>query len=159
METDESDKMFSNLAVMSMIQANMRNDGECPGEWLYCKINEINRYVSGTGFELVPNMLNGLFVKTASYLTLQDMIKELGEDVFKKSVKVMGEKEKISVESGEKDVISVKSLTAEEEKVRKPEVKIKAYIAEHRIEKRSKSGFPEIGLGRKNIKEYFRFII
>ena len=146
LKTDESDEMMSNLAVMSMIQVNMRNAGECPGEWLYCEINEIKNYVSGSGFELVPNMLKGLFVKTASYLTSQDIIKEFGEGVFEKSVEIMSDVEKKSVVGSKEKEISVKSLTPEEEKVRKAEVKIKAYIAEHRIDKRSKSGFPEIGL-------------
>ena len=39
-ESDDGEKMKGNLAIMSLIQGNLRDPKESLGEWLYCKINE-----------------------------------------------------------------------------------------------------------------------
>ena len=77
-ESDDGEKLKGNFAVMSLIQGNSRDPKESPGEWLYCKINEIKKYVSGTDFKLVPHMLKGIFVKSACYFMPQDLKREIG---------------------------------------------------------------------------------
>ena len=81
-ESNDGEKMKGNLAVMSLIQGNLRDLKESPGEWLYCKINEIKKYILGTDFELVPHMLKGIFVKSACYFTPQDWKREIGDEVL-----------------------------------------------------------------------------
>ena len=144
-ESDDGEKMKGNLAIMSLIQGNLRDPKESPGEWLYCKINKIKKYVSGTDFELVPHMLKGIFVKSACYFRPQDLKREIGDEVLSVTVKSYSSVvEGITGDGG--DGRSLKELMPEEAKVRKVEVKVKAYIAEHMVVKQSKSGFPELGL-------------
>ena len=144
-ESNDGEKMKGNLAVMSLIQGNLRDPKESPGEWLHCEINEIKKYVSGTDFKLVPHMLKGIFVKSACYFTPQDLKREIGDEVLSETVKSCSSVvEDITGDGG--DGGSLKELTPEEAKVRKAEVKLKAYIVEHMVVKQSKSGFPRLGL-------------
>ena len=144
-ESDDGEKMKGNLAIMSLIQGNLRDPKESPGEWLYCKINEIEKYVLGTDFKLVPHMLKGIFVKSACYFMPQDLKREIRDEVLSETAKSCSSVvEGITGDGG--DSGSLKELTPEEAKVRKAEVKLKAYIAEHMVVKQSKSGFPELGL-------------
>ena len=110
--------------MMSLIQGNLRDPKESPGEWLYCKISEIKKYVSGTDFELMPHMLKGIFVKSACYFMPQDLKREIGDEVLfltaKSSSSVV---EGITCDGGDRS--SLKELTPEEAKVRKAEVKLK----------------------------------
>ena len=86
-ESNDGEKMKGKLAIMSLIQGNLRDPKEFWGEWLYCKINEIKKYVSGTDFELVPHMLKRIFVKSACYFTLQDLKREIGDEVLSATAK------------------------------------------------------------------------
>ena len=143
-ESDDGEKLKGNLAVMSLIQSNLRDPKESPGEWLYCKINEIKKYVSGTDFELVPHMLKGIFVKSACYFMPQDLKRDIGDEVLFATVKSSSSVEGITDDVG--DSSSLKELMSEEAKVCKVQVKLKVYIVEHMVVKQSKSGFPELGL-------------
>ena len=108
-------------------------------------MNEIKKYVVGTDFEMVPAMINGLFGKTSSYLMPQDLKRELGgegEKIFDATV-VGIEKKTAEKEEDEPDM---HMLTEEEEKVRKAEVKLKAYLIKNTVMKRSSNSFPELGL-------------
>ena len=130
---------------MSLIQGNLRDPKESLGEWLYCKINKIKKYISGTDFELVPHMLKRIFVKSACYFTPQDLKREIGDEILSVTVKSCSSVvEGITGDGGDDN--SLKELMPEEAKVRKAEGKLKAYIAEHMVVKQSKSGFPELGL-------------
>ena len=144
-ESDDGEKLKGNLALMSLIQGNLRDPKESLGEWLYCKINEIKKYVLGTDFELVPHMLKGIFVKSACYFMPQDFKREIGDEVLFVTAKSFSSViEGISGNGG--DGSSLKELMPEEAKVHKVEVKLKAYIVEHMVVKQSKSGFPKLGL-------------
>ena len=138
----EGDKSKKNLAVMFLVQSGMRDSKEVGGEWLYAKINEINSYVSGTDFDVVPTMLKGLFQKCASYWTPQDLSEKLG--TFPTSIELKPAEEKKGEEEEEDEVQIV--LTEEEIQVKKVETKMKAYISKHTVMKKSKNGFPELGL-------------
>ena len=94
---------------------------------------------------MVPAMINGLFGKTASYLTPQDLKRELGGDAEKIfDATVVGIEKK--TEEKEDDQPDMHMLTEEEEKVRKEKVKLKAYLVENTVMKRSSNRFPELGL-------------
>ena len=141
----EKEKLKENISVMFLVQAGMRDKNNCGGEWLYAKVNEIKKYIVRTDFEMVPAMINGLFGKTASYLMPQDLKRELGGDAEKIfDTTVVGIEKK--TEEKEEDQPDTHMLTEEEEKVRKEEVKLKAYLVENTVMKRSSNGFPEIGL-------------
>ena len=68
----EENKEAENLSTMFMVQSVMREKNIAPGEWLFSKIGEIQKYVYGTKYDIVPAMLRGIFSKTACYLTPQD---------------------------------------------------------------------------------------
>ena len=141
----EKEKLKENISVMFLMQVGMRDKNDCGGEWLYAKVNEIKKYIVGTDFKMVPAMINGLFGKTASYLMPQDLKRELGGDAEKIfDTTVVGIEKK--TEEKEEDQPDTHMLTEEEEKVRKEEVKLKAYLVENTVMKRSSNGFPEIGL-------------
>ena len=110
-------------------------------------MNKIKKYVIGNEFEMVPTMLNGLFGKTASYVTPQDLKRELcaGEGevhTLMEEVKRKKKEEKVEEAQEEKQCM----LMEEEEKVRKAEIKLMAYIVKNTLMKMSKNGFPELGL-------------
>ena len=93
----------------------------------------------------MPHMLKGIFVKSACYFTPQDLKREIGDEVLSETEKSCSSVvEGITGYGG--DSGSLKELMPKEAKVRKVEVKLKAYIAEHMVVKQSKSGFPELGL-------------
>ena len=140
----EKEKVKENISVMFLVQAGMRDKNDCGGEWLYAKVNKIKKYVVRTDFKMVPAMMNGLFGKTASYLMPQDLKRELGGDAEKIfDATVVGIEKK--TEEKEEDQPDTHLLTEEEEKVRKEEVKLKAYLVENTVMKRSSNGFPELG--------------
>ena len=144
-ETNDDD-VKKGLGVMFLVQAGLRNVKKDPGEWLYAKINNMKQYLSGTDYDMVPTMLNGIFQKTACYWTPQDLRKELGSQY---SGEEQGECSKeMSVIVGEEKHVEeeAEGLTEEEKKIRKAEMRIKAIAAEKVNMKKSKNGFPELGL-------------
>ena len=84
METNDDD-VKKGLGVMFLIQAGLRNAKEDPGEWLYAKKNNMKQYLSGTDYDMVPTMLNGIFQKTACYWTPQDLRKEWDHNTVMKN--------------------------------------------------------------------------
>ena len=145
METND-DEVKKGLGVMFLVQAGLRNAKEDPGEWLYAKINNMKQYLSGTDYDMVPTKLNGIFQKTASYWTPQDFRKELGSKYSREEQEECSKKMSV-ISKEEKDVEEeVKGLTEEEKKIRKAEMRIKAIAAQKVNMKKSKNGFPELGL-------------
>ena len=90
-------------------------------------------------------MLKGIFVKSACYFMPQDLKREIGDEVLSATAKSSSSVvEGISGDGGDSSYL--KELMPDEAKVRKAEVRLKAYRAEHMVVKQSKSGFPESGL-------------
>ena len=78
----EENKEAENLSTMFNVQSVIREKNIAPGEWLFSKIGEIQKYVNGTKYNIVPAMLRGIFSKTACYLTPQDLAKEMGVEAL-----------------------------------------------------------------------------
>ena len=126
------------MGVMFLVQSAVKEKNLEAGEWLYNKITDIKKYVSGTDYEMVPHMLNGIFHQTAAYYTLQDML-QMFRDI-PANVTVDASLEKESLDKNPTD-----SLIKEEEN------KIKKNINLVNM-KKSKNGFPELGLVIKSVK-------
>ena len=62
------------MGVMFLVQSAVKVKKMAAGEWLYNKIANMKKYISGTDYEMVPHMLNGIFHHTATYYTPQDML-------------------------------------------------------------------------------------
>ena len=62
------------MGVMFLVQSAVKEKNLAAGEWLYNKIANMKKYVSGTDYKMVPHMLNGIFHHTATYYTPQDML-------------------------------------------------------------------------------------
>ena len=67
---------------MFLVQSVIREKNIAPGEWLFNKIGEIQKYVNSTKYDIVPAMLRRIFSKTACYLTPQDLVKEMGVEAL-----------------------------------------------------------------------------
>ena len=78
----EENKEAENLSTMFLVQSVIRENNIAPREWLFNKIGEIQKYVNGTRYDIVPAMLKGIFSKTACYLTPQDLSKEMGVEAL-----------------------------------------------------------------------------
>ena len=87
------------MGVMFLVQSALRETKSAPGEWLYNKIADMKKYLSGTDYEMVPPMLYAIFYKTAAYYTPQDMLQMFPDTV---TVGVSLEKETL-----EKDLIDL----------------------------------------------------
>ena len=98
----------------------------------------MKKYVSGTDYEMVPHMLNGIFHHTAAYYTLQDMLQMFPDIPVTVAVDASLEKESL-------DKYPTDSLIKEEEN------KIKENINLVNM-KKSRNGFPELGLVIKSVK-------
>ena len=145
MDEEDTAKKFD---VMYLVQSSVDKSNALPGEWLYMKVNVMKQYLSGTEFAIVPGMLHDIFMKTASYWTPQDLrVKlELGEGSGKSAEEGKDRKEdKEEIGDGENKG-KEEELSEKEIKIRKAELKIKAMASERRDMKKSKNGFPELGL-------------
>ena len=69
------------MGGMFLVQSALMDTKLAPGEWLYNKIANIKKYVSGTDYEMVPHMLSSIFHKTATYYTPQDMVQMFPDSV------------------------------------------------------------------------------
>ena len=78
----EEDKEAKNLSIMFLVQSVVREKNIVPDEWLFNKIREIQMYVNGMKYEIVPAMLKVIFSKTACYLTPQDIAKDMRVEEF-----------------------------------------------------------------------------
>ena len=128
----------SDLNLMFLVQQSVADDKSPSGKWLYTKISEIKKYVSGTVFQSVLPMLRGIFHKTAVYYTPLDLAKlmpESVEKVCKPGTDVVSEESK-----QEEDQVTA-GIMAQEEIYKK---KMKDMKLENM--KKSKNGFPEMGL-------------
>ena len=113
------------------------SDGKksAPREWLYNKIVNMKKYFSGTDYEMVPHMLNGIFHQTAAYYTPQDMLQ-----MFPDTVAVDASCEKESQDKNPTDF-----LIKEEENVIKNNVDLVSM-------KKLENGFLELDLVIKSVK-------
>ena len=132
-ESSEEDVRKS-LSTMFLVQSCMEKLNEPQGEWLYTKIDNMKKYLAGTDMRIVPMMLNTIFKKTAAYYMPQDLVVKM---------ECSGEKEG----DDEEEYGDVKEVISEKEmKIRKAELRIKAMASQMMNMKKSKNGFPELGL-------------
>ena len=114
-----------------MVQSVMREKNIAPGEWLFSKIDEIQKYVNGTKYDIVPAMLRGIFSKTACFLTPQDLAKEIGVEAL------TGKGEEVVCAGNENRVTAAENLA-------------KKRLSEMKDFLKSGNGFPEVGLHVKS---------
>ena len=95
----------------------------------------MKKYISGTDYEMVPHMLNGIFHQTATYYTLQDMLQ-----MFQDTVAVDASLEKETLDKNPIDLL----IKEEENKIKKNVNLVNM--------KKSKNGFPELGLVIKSVQ-------
>ena len=133
----ESDggKEKEQMGVMFLIQSAVMETKTAPGEWLYNKIANMKKYVSGTDYEMVPPMLCTIFHKMATYYTPQDMLQ-----MFQDSVAVGTSLEKETLEKNQIGLL----IKEEEDRIKKNINLVDM--------KKLKNGFPELGLVIKSIK-------
>ena len=157
-ESSEEDVRKS-LSTMFLVQSCMEKLNKPPGEWLYTKIDNMKKYLAGTDMRIVPMMLNTIFKKTAAYYMPQDLAVKMecgGGEMSGEGSGIRGEKEKYK-EGGkegddEEEYGDVKEVISEKEmKIRKVELRIKAMASQMMNMKKSKNGFPELGLPITNI--------
>ena len=126
------------MGVMFLLQSAVKEKNLEAGEWLYNKIGDMKKYVSGTDYEMVPHMLNGVFHQTAAYYTPQDMLQMFPD--IPATVTVEGSLEKETLDKDPTDLL-----------IKEEENKIKKNINLVNM-KKSKNGFPELGLLIKSVK-------
>ena len=137
----------SDLNVMFLVQCSVADDKSPSGEWLYTKISEIKKYVSGTVFQSVLPMLRGIFHKTAAYYTPLDLAELMPESVEKG--RKSGTDVVVSEESKQEEDQTIAGIMAQEEIYKK---KMKDMKLENM--KKSKNRFPEMGLHvRSHVRE------
>ena len=146
----EKENIQENLSVISLVHAGTRDANEAPGEFLYAKLNEMKTYVKGTKYELVPGMLQGVFVKTASYLTPQDLAKILSVDVTAAVPADVPAAVPATAPAFAPPAVEeskqVEMMSQEELKIRRSEIRARGQLAKIENLKKSGMGFPEIGL-------------
>ena len=152
-ESSEED-VGKSLSMMFLVQSCMEKLNKPPGEWLYRKIDNMKKYLAGTDMTIVPTMLNAIFKKTAAYYTPQDLVVKMGCSGGEMSGEGNGMRsEKDKYEEGgkegddEEEYGDGKEVISEKEmKIRKAELRIKAMASKMTNMKKSKNGFPELGL-------------
>ena len=127
----EENKEAKNLNTMFLVQSVIREKNIAPGEWLFNKIGEIQKYVNGTKYDIVPAMLRGIFSKTACYLTPQDLVKEMGVEAL------TGKSKEVECAGNEDRVTAAENLA-------------KKRLSEMKDFSKSGNGFPEVGLHVKS---------
>ena len=138
LKESEGGKEKEQMGVMFLVQSAVKEKNLAAGEWLYNKIADMKKYVSGTDYKMVPHMLNGIFHQTAVYYTPQDMLQMFPD--IPATVAVDASLEKESLDKNPTDL-----LIKEEEKKIKKNVNLVNM-------KKSKNGFPELGLVIKSVK-------
>ena len=128
----EENKEAENLSTMFIVQSVIREKNIAPGEWLFNKIGEIQKYVNGTKYDIVPAMFWGIFSKTACYLTPQDLAKEMGVEAL------TGKSEEVV------------ACASNEDRVTAAENLAKKRLSEMKDFSKSGDGFPEVGLHVKS---------
>ena len=116
---------------MFLVQSVVREKNITPSEWLFNKIGEIQMYVNGTKYKIVPTMLKGIFSRTACYLTPQDLAKEMQVEAF------TGKSEEVVCTSNEDGVTAAENLA-------------KKRLSEMMDYLKSGNGFPEVSLHVKS---------
>ena len=127
----EENKEAENLNTMFLVQSVIREKNIAPGEWLFNKIGEIQKYVNGTKYDIVPAMLRGIFSKTACYLTPQDLVKEMGMEAL------TGKSKEVKCAGNEDRVTAAENLA-------------KKRLSEMKDFSKSGNSFPEVGLHVKS---------
>ena len=128
----KENKGAENLSTMFMVQSVIREKNIAPGEWLFNKTGEIQKYVNSTKYDIVPAMLRGIFSKTACYLTPQDLAKEMGVEAL------TGKSEEVVACAGNEDRVTAAENSA------------KKWLSEMKDFSKSGNGFPEVGLHVKS---------
>ena len=115
------------MGVMFLVQSAVKEKNLEAGEWLYNKIGDMKKYVSGTDYEMVPHMLNGIFHQTAAYYTPQDMLQMFPD--IPATVTVEGSLEKETLDKDPTDLL----IKEEENKIKEYQLsqheKIKKWIS------------------------------
>ena len=101
------------MGVMFVVQSAVKEKNLEAGEWLYNKIGDMKKYVSGTDYEMVPHMLNGIFHPTAAYYTPQDMLQMFPD--IPATVTVEGSLEKETLDKDPMDLL----IKEEENKIKR----------------------------------------
>ena len=127
----KENKEAENLSTMFLLQSVIREKNIAPGEWLFNKIGEIQKYVNSTKYDIVPAMLRGIFSKTACYLTPQDLAKEMGVEVL------TGKSEEVICAGNEDRVTAAENFA-------------KKRLSEMKDFSKSGNGFPQVGLHVKS---------
>ena len=138
LKESESGKEKEQMGVMFLVQSAVKEKNLAAGEWLYNKIADMKKNVSGTDYEMVPHMLNGIFHHTAAYYTPQDMLQMFPD--IPVTVAVDASLEKESLDKNPTDLL-----------IKEEKNKIKKNINLVNM-KKSKNGFPELGLVIKSIQ-------
>ena len=74
LKESEGGKEKEQMGVMFLLQSAVMEKKLAAREWLYNKIADMKKYISGTDYKMVSHMLNGIFHQTAAYYTPQDML-------------------------------------------------------------------------------------
>ena len=138
LKESEGGKEKEQMGVMFLVQSAVKEKNLAAGEWLYNKITDMKKYVSGTDYKMVPHMFNGIFHHTATYYTPQDMLQMFPD--IPVTVAVDASLEKEGPDKNPTDLL-----------IKEEENKIKKNINLVNM-KKSKNGFPELGLVIKSIK-------
>ena len=113
LKESESGKEKEQMAVMFLVQSAVKEKNLDAGEWLYNKIANMKKYISGTDYKMVPHMLNGIFHHTAAYYTPQDMLQMFPD--IPATVAVDASLEKESLDKNPTDLL----IKEEENKIKK----------------------------------------
>ena len=54
----KGEKEKEQIGVMCLVQNAVKENNLAAGEWLYNKIADMKKYISGTDYKIVPHMLN-----------------------------------------------------------------------------------------------------
>ena len=126
------------MGVMFLVQSAVKENNLAAGEWLYNKIADMKKSVSGTDYKMVPHMLNGIFHHTVTYYTPQDMLQMFPD--IPVTVAVDASLEKESLDKNPTDLL-----------IKEEENKIKKNINLVNM-KKLRNGFLELGLVIKSVK-------
>ena len=135
LKESKCEKEKEQMGVMFLVQSALMEKKSAPGEWLYNKIADMKKHLSGTDYEMVPHMLNGIFHQTVTYYTPQCMLQ-----MFPDTLAVDASLEKETLDKNPIDFL----IKEEENKIKKNVDLVSM--------KKSKNGFLELGLVIKSVK-------
>ena len=119
------------LTSICLIHSAVTKKEEASGEWMYSKIDQIKNLVEKTEFGLIPDMLKEIMYLTMSYLTTQDI----------KKIVIPGSS--LEKEKKEENIDPYEEMN---KKLRERAVDLEKKGIVLKEGKKSKLGFPELGL-------------